>query len=210
MNAKKIISGLGLLLLAAAFGHAQDKNTGAIKGKVRVEKGSAGGVAVILHQEEREIMRTTTDKHGDFVLARISPGIYGVTLRKPGLAIGSIEDIEVRASQTRTLGDRLFLKVDEGSIAFIRGSVFNEGGRIVRGARVELAKIIDQNSTQKLDARITDEEGTFVFRLPPDPAKYRLTLNSEGAEPATKDVEVESAAVYRISLIFKPVTKKTD
>ena len=158
---------------------------------------------MILRQEDREIMRTTTDKKGDFVLSRVNPGIYGVTLRKPGLAVGSIEKIEVRAGQTRALGDHLFLKIDEGSIAFIKGSVFSEGGRLVRGVRVELAKIVDANSTQKLDARITDEDGAFVFRLPPEPAKYRVTLKAEGSEPVTKDVEVESAAVYRVSLTLK-------
>src|SRR5437870_8563335 len=108
MNSKKLICASGLVLLAGFLCLAQDKNTGAIKGKVRVEKGSAAGVAVILRQEDREIMRTTTDKRGDFVVARITPGVYGITLRKAGLAIGSIENIEVRAGQTRALGDHLF------------------------------------------------------------------------------------------------------
>jgi|ERR1051326_3594993 hypothetical protein len=207
MKSKKLIAAFVLVLLAAFFGAAQDKNTGAIKGKVRVERGSAGGVAVILHQEDREVMRTNTDKRGDFVLSRVIPGIYGLTFRKPGLAVGSIENIEVRASQTRGLGDHLFLKIDEGSIAFIRGSVFNEGGRIVRGVRVELSRIVDESSTQKLDARVTDEDGTFVFRLSPEPAKYRVTLKADGAEPAAKDIEVDSAVVYRVSLIMKPISK---
>ena len=207
MNSKKLICASGLVLLAAFLCLAQDKNNGAIKGKVRVERGSAGGVAVILRQEDREIMRTTTDKKGDFVLAHVNPGIYGVTLRKPGLAIGSIEKIEVRAGQTRALGDHLFLKIDEGSIAFIKGSVFSEGGRIVRGVRVELSKIVDESATQKLDARITDEDGAFVFRLPPEPAKYRVTLKAEGFEPVMKDVEVDSAAVYRVSLTLNSIPK---
>src|SRR2546423_3339936 len=203
MNSKKLIWASTLVFLAGFLCLAQDKNNGAIKGKVRVERGSAGGVAVILRQEDREIMRTTTDKKGDFVLSHVNPGIYGVTLRKPGLAVGSIEKIEVRAGQTRALGDHLFLKIDEGSIVFIKGSVFSEGGRIVRGVRVELSKVVSENSTQKLDARITDEDGAFVFRLPLEPAKYRVTLKAEGSEPVTKDVEVESAAVYRVSLTLK-------
>ncbi len=207
MNSKNLICAFALVVLTAFGCLAQDKNTAAIKGKVRVEKGSAAGVAVILRQEDREIMRTITDKRGDFIVARIAPGVYGITLRKPGLAIGSIENIEVRAGQTRALGDHLFLKIDEGSIAFIKGSVFNEGGRIVRGVRVELSKIIDENSTQKVDARVTDDDGLFVFRLPPEPAKYRVTLKAEGAETMTKDVEVESAAVYRVSLTWKPIPK---
>jgi len=196
-----------LLFLLSVTCLAQDKTSGAIKGKVRVEKGSPAGVAVILRQGEREVTRTTTDKKGDFVIARVAPGVYGVTLRKPGLSVGSIEPVEVKAGKTRTLGDRLILSVDEGSIAFIRGSVFTEAGRSVPGVRVDLARIVAENSTQKIDFRITGETGEFVFRLPPDAAKYRLTLRADGIEPASKDVEVDSAAVYRVAFTAKPIPK---
>ena len=207
MTPIRSIAAVAVLLLLSLACLAQDKTTGAIKGKVRVEKGSPAGVAVILRQGEREVTRTTTDKKGEFVLAHIAPGVYGVTLRKPGLSVGSLEDIEVKGGKTRALGDRLILSVDEGSIAFIRGSVFTEAGRSVPGVRVDLARIVAENSTQKIDFRITGETGEFVFRLPPDPAKYRLTLRADGIEPASKDVEVDSAAVYRVALTAKPIPK---
>src|SRR5712692_1832153 len=196
-----------LLFLLSVTCLAQDNTTGAIKGKVRVEKGSPAGVAVILRQGEREVTRTATDKKGDFVIARVAPGVYGVTLRKPGLSVGSIDPVEVVAGKTRTLGDHLVLSVDEGSIAFIRGSVFTEGGRSVPGVRVELARIVAENSMQKVDFRITGESGEFVFRLPPEAARYRLTLKGDGLEPASKDVAVDSAAVYRVALTAKPIPK---
>src|SRR5207253_10393581 len=144
---------------------------------------------------------------GDFLIAHIAPGICGLTVRKPGLAVGSIENIEVKAGKTRALGDHLILSVDEGSIAFIRGSVFNEAGHSVPGVRVELARVIDENSTKKLDSRVTGETGELVFRLPPDTAKYRLTAKADGAESASNDVEVDSAAVYRVALSLKPLPK---
>lgn len=196
-----------LLFLLSVVCLAQDKNTGAIKGKVRVEKGSPAEVAVILRQGEREVTRTATDKRGDFVISRVSPGVYGVTLRKTCLAVGSIENIEVRAGKTRALGDHLVLAVDEGCVVFIRGSVFNEGGRSVPGVRIELAKIVAENSLQKIDVRITGETGEFVFRLSPETAKYRVTVKADGAQPASKDVEVDSAAVYRVALTLKPQPK---
>ena len=207
MTPIRSIAAVAVLLLLSLACLAQDKTTGAIKGKVRVEKGSPAGVAVILRQGEREVTRTTTDKKGEFVLAHITPGVYGVTLRKPGLSVGSLEDIEVKGGKTRALGDRLVLSVDEGSIAFIRGSVFTEAGRSVPGVRVDLARIVAENSTQKIDFRITGETGEFVFRLPPDEAKYRLTLRADGIEPASKDVEVDSAAVYRVAFTAKPIPK---
>jgi carboxypeptidase family protein len=206
MTPIKSIAAAAFLLLLSFACLAQDK-TGAIKGKVRVEKGSPADVAVILRQGEREVTRTATDKKGDFVIARVAPGVYGVTLRKPGLSVGSIESVEVKAGKTRTLGDHLVLSIDEGSIAFIRGSVFTEGGRSVPGVRIELARVVGDNSIQKIDFRMTGETGEFVFRLPPDAAKYRLTLKSNGVESASQDVAVESAAVYRVAFTAKPIPK---
>jgi len=192
-----------VLLLGSTVGVAQDKNTASIKGKVRVEKGSAAGVAVVLLQGEREVAHAVTSKSGDFVLSRVQPGTYSLKFRKAGLSVGTIEDVSVKAKETRTLGDHLYLTIDEGSIAFIRGSVFTEDGHSVPGVRVDLVRVIDEKSVQKLDSRMTGETGVFVFRLPPNEAKYRLTLKADGAESASKDIAVESAAVYRVALTYK-------
>lgn len=201
----KMKSSLALcfVLIASIAGLAQDKGTGSIRGKVRVEKGSPSGVAVTLLQGEREVSQSTTGKNGDFVISRVNPGTYSLKFRKAGLSVGTIDDVLVKAGQTRTLGDHLYLTVDEGSIVFIRGSVFTEEGRSVPGVRVDLARVIDENSTHKLDSRITGETGEFVFRLPPDAGKYRLTLKADGTEPASKDVEVDNPAVYRVALTYK-------
>jgi len=197
-----IISFAMLAMLAFAT-QGQDKRTGTIKGKVRVEKGSPVGVAVVLRQGDREVTRVTTDRKGDFTIARVQPGIYGLTFRKPGLAVGSIENVQVTAGKTRTLSDRLFLSVDEGSLAFVRGSVFTESGLSVPNVRVEIARVTSENSIEKLDSRITGETGEFVFRLPPDVAKYRVTLKADGAESNSRDVEIDGAAIYRVALTYK-------
>lgn len=197
---------IALLLLTAVACLAQDKTTAALKGKVKVEQGSAGGVAVILLQGDKEITRSATDKRGDFVIGHIAPGLYAVTFRKPGLAVGSIPNLDLKAGQTRSIHD-LVLGIDDGSIAFLRGSVFTESGRSVPGVRVELARIVSENSLQKIDARVTGETGEFVFRLSPETAKYRVTVKAEGAQPVSKDVEVDGAAVFRVALTLKPVPK---
>ena len=197
-----IVSFAMLAMLAFAT-QGQDKRTGTIKGKVRVEKGSPVGVAVVLRQGDREVTRVTTDRKGDFTIARVQPGIYGLTFRKPGLAVGSIENVQVTAGKTRTLSDRLFLSVDEGSLAFVRGSVFTESGLSVPNVRVEIARVTSENSIEKLDSRITGETGEFVFRLPPDVAKYRVTLKADGAESNSRDVEIDGAAIYRVALTYK-------
>jgi Carboxypeptidase regulatory-like domain len=189
------------VLLLATLSFAQDRSTGTIKGKVKVEVGTPVGVTVIVRQGEREVGQTATGKDGEFV-TRLPPGIYGLTFRKPGLSVGTIENVEVKAGKTRSLGDRLVLTIDEGSIAFIRGSVFNHQGLSVRGARVELARIQEDGSARKIDGRVTSETGSFVFRLMPDVAKYRLTAKLDGVDAVSKDIEIDGPAVYRLALSF--------
>jgi hypothetical protein len=186
---------------------AQDRSTGGLKGKVKVETGTPAGVAIVVRQGEREVARGLTDKKGEFLVSRLSPGLYGVTLRKSGLSVGTLENIEVKAGKTRSLGDNLVLAIDEGSIAFIRGSIFTEDGKSMPNVRVELAKIQDDGSLKKIDGRVSNEIGAFVFRLTPDIAKYRVTAKPANGEPVSKDVEIDGPAVYRIALSLKPPTK---
>ena len=207
MKHKTLILVLSFIFLPAISAFAQDRPNGGIKGKVRVETGTPAGVSVVVRQGDREIGRVQTDKKGEFLISKLAPGLYGVTFRKPGLSVGMIENIEVKAGKTRSLGDRLILTIDEGSIAFIRGSVFNQDGRSVPNVKIELAKVEDDGTVKKIDGRISNEIGSFVFRLPPGTAKYRLTAKPNGSEPVSKDIEVDGAAVYRIALSLKPVPK---
>jgi hypothetical protein len=203
MKTRFLVILCALICLGAITALGQDGATGTIKGKVRVERGTPDGVAVVLRQGEREISRTTAGKKGDFVISRVPPGIYAVSFRKPGLSVGSIDNIEVRAGKTRVLGDRLILPLDQGSLAYIRGSVFTVDGLSAAGVRVELAQLLGDGSLKKLDARVSDATGQFVFRLPPDVATYRLSLKADGAEPASTDIAVDGAAVYRKALTIK-------
>lgn len=195
---------LTLLIAGVAVGQDKDKSLGTIKGKVKVETGTPSGVTVVVRRGETEVTRVQTAKGGDFVVSRLSPGIYGLTFRKPGLSIGTIEDVEVKAGKTRSLGDRLVLSIDEGSIAFLSGAVFSADGRSVPNAKVELARIMDNGTTKKIDGRLTTETGSFKFRLSPDAAKYRVSVKTDNAEPVTKDVDIDGAAVYRVALNLPP------
>ncbi|MFN2532185.1 MAG: carboxypeptidase-like regulatory domain-containing protein [Pyrinomonadaceae bacterium] len=207
MRFTKILTAAALMLGALSLSLAQDRGTATIKGRVRVETGSAAGVTVILRRGETELTHVTTNKNGEFLFARVAPGQYGLTFRKPGLSVGAIENVEVKAGKTRSLGDRLILMIDEGSIAFIRGSVFNGDGRSVPNAKVELAKLLDDGSVKKIDGRLTTETGSFSFRLAPDVAKYRVSVKIGSMDPITKDVEIDGAAVYRVALSLPPIAK---
>jgi hypothetical protein len=204
MRFKKPLFVLAIVLVAFGIAVGQDKSLGAIKGKVRVETGTPAEVTVVVRRGEKEVTRSTTNKNGEFLVSRLTPGLYGLTFRKPGLSIGSIEDVEVKAGKTRSLGDRLILTIDEGSIAFLSGSVFNAAGKSVPNAKVELARIQEDGTPKKIDGRITTETGSFKFRLSPEPGKYRVSVKTDGAEPVTKDVEIDGAAVYRVALNLPP------
>jgi len=200
----KTIFAAVLMMACAAVSFAQDKSTGAIKGKVRVETGTPAGVTVVVRRGETEVKRAETQKNGEFLVSRLEPGKYGLTFRKAGLSIGTMEDVEVKAGKTRSLGDRLILSIDEGSIAFIGGSVFTADGHSVPNAKVELARVMEDGTVKKIDGRVTTETGSFKFRLSPEPAKYRVSVKAGGAEPVSKDVEIDGAAVYRVALSLPP------
>lgn len=204
---KTIFAVLFVLLAALTNVAAQDKTRGSIKGRVRVETGKPSEVAVIVRQGEREITQGVTNSKGEFTVDGLQPGIYSVTFRKPGLSVGTVNNVEVRAGKVRTLGDRLVLTVDEGSIAFLRGSVFDPSGRSVPGARVELARVEGDGSLKKLADRVTTETGQFAFRLPPEKARYRVTAKAGGAQDATQEITIDDAVVYRVALTLQPARK---
>lgn len=203
MRFNKALLAFVVVLSAAGIALGQDKSLGNIKGKVRVETGTPAGVTVVVRRGETEVARSETQKNGEFTVSRLTPGKYGLTFRKPGLSIGTIEDVEVKAGKTRSLGDRLILTIDEGSLAFVSGAVFSADGRSVHGAKVELFRIEGDGNTKKIDSRLTTETGSFKFRLSPDAAKYRVSVKGDG-EPITKDVDVDGAAVYRVALNLPP------
>ena len=82
--------------------------------------------------------------------------------------------------------------------------MFAADGRSVPNAKIELLRVLEDGSTKKIDGRVTTETGSFKFRLSPEAGKYRVSVKREGAEPVTKDVEVDGAAVYRIALSLPP------
>lgn len=181
--------------------------TGGIGGRVRVDSGqSAAGVAVEVREGETEVAHATTGAKGEFEIQGLAPGSYGLTFRKPGLQIGRTEEVQVRAGRTTTLSN-LYLGVDEGSIAHLRGSVFTGEGRSLPGAKIELARVEADGSVKKLDSRVANGYGQFAFRLPPARARYRVTAKAEGMETASQDVDIEGAAIFRVALSLKPASK---
>jgi hypothetical protein len=215
-NRLKFLLTLALVILSSASGDyaAQKKSkkpeptTGGIAGRVKVDSGATpAGVSVTVRQGDTEVTRTTTNARGEFEVQGLAPGAYGLTLRKPGLQVGRMEDVEVRAGKTVSLKNHLFLPVDEGSIAHLRGSVFTAEGRGVGGARVELARVEEDGSVKKIDDRVANNYGMFAFRLPPSRARYRVTAKADGMQAGTQEVEIDGAAIFRVAVTLTPAQK---
>jgi hypothetical protein len=215
---KFLPAALAALFAAASLGPAgaaaqrkQPKElptTGTVAGRVRVAAGAnPSGVSVVLRRGDQEVAQTSTNAKGEFSFQNVEPGSYGLTLRKPGLEVGRMEDVEVRAGRTVSLKEGLYLPVDEGSIASVRGSVFSAAGHSFGGARVELARVQADGSLKKLDSRVANVAGQFTFKLGPERARYRLTAKADGMAPATHDLEIDGAAIYRVALSLEPARK---
>ena len=161
----------GALLALAAGAAAQQPATGGLRGRVKVGVGRPTDISVIVRQGNREVKTARTNAKGEFEVSGLAPGRYGLTFRKPGLQVGRMDNVEVRPGKLVSIKDKLFLPVDEGAIAFIRGSVFDAAGRGFAGARVELELVGADGSPKKLDRRVTNTLGQFGFRMTPEAAR---------------------------------------
>ena len=189
-----------ILVSAFSSGVAFGQETGGIKGKVRTTRGdSISGVKITARQNGEDVKSVSSDSNGKFVLENLKTGIYNIVFTKNGYSSGLKYDVEVRKGKVGDLGDRLILTVDQGTQVIIKGSVFNEDGRSVSGAEVKIERISDDGSTQKIASIYTNVSGEFTFRQPERTAKFRVTASVKGAS-ASKEVEVSSAAIYRLAL----------
>lgn len=196
---------LSLTAITTTSFAAQEAAGGAIKGKVRGENGaSADGVTVTARQGERDVSSTTTNAKGDFIVGNLPAGVYTFVFRKPGLRVGTIQGVEVKTGKTRSLRDRLILPIDEGTLAFVRGSVFDPTGRSVPGASIEIARVNADGTARRFDGRLSDATGSFAFRLDPQRGTYRITAKRDGAAQVSKDVEIDGAMTYRVALTLQP------
>ena len=193
------------LAVVAAFAQ---KDTGGVKGKVRTARGEGiSGVTITARQNGEDLKTVTSGGGGKFVLENLKPGLYNIVFTKNGYSSGLKYDVEIKKGKIGDLGDRLILTVDQGTQVIIKGSVFDEGGRSVPGAEVRIERISENGAAQKIGSVYTSESGEFTFRQPEGAAKFRVTAAAKGAS-ASKEVEVSSAAIYRLAITLKAGTDK--
>jgi hypothetical protein len=188
------------LFAVAVFAVPAAAQTGGIKGKVRNMDGKAiPDVTVTARRDTKDIRSVKTDKSGNFVLEGLSAGTYNFVFDGRGYAAAIKYNVEVKPGRTHDLGGNLTLAVDRGTQVIIQGSVFYSNGTSLPGAKVEIERIDPDGSAKKVTTVFSNVSGEFIVRQPETAARFRITAKFRG-KTASKEIEVDSAAIYRLAL----------
>jgi len=204
------ITGFAVCLVLAAFclvPPVPAQNTGGVKGKVRNMRGETiGGATITARRDAKDIRSTKSNEKGEFVLNGLETGVYSIVFDAKGYSAGVKFGVEVKQNKTIDLGERLILQVDRGSQVVVQGSVFFNDGTSATAAEVKIEKVNADGSVKKLGTIMTNMYGEFTFRQPDGAAKFRMTAKYKDAT-ATKELEVTSAAIYRLAISL-PVSRQ--
>ena len=205
-----LLFSLFAVLGTLAFGQENSAAAGGggVKGKVCTSQNEAiAQVSVTARKDRKDIKTTSTDKNGAFELTGLESGSYNIVFDKNGYNSGILYNVEIKKNKTRDLGSRVLLP-DQGTMVIIRGIVFDQNGRSVRGANIEIEKKQSDGSFRRVKTTTSSygveplATGEFVFRFPEGAADFRVTASSKGAT-ASKEISVTNAAVYRLALTLK-------
>ncbi len=206
MKNVRFVSLLILTLVFSAAAFAQE--TGGVKGKVRTAKGDGiAAASVTARQNGADIKTVTADANGNFVLDGLKNGNYNLVFDKSGYSSGVLYNVEVKKNKVNNLGERLILNIDQGTQVIIKGSVFAPDGRSVGGAEIKIERVSGDGSVKKVGSSTASYSGEFTFRFPESAAKYRVTASAKGAS-ASKEIEVNSAAIYRLAITLELNSEK--
>ena len=188
------------LLLAFGALAALAQGTSGVKGKVRNAKGSAlEGATITARLKGQDVKSVKSDAKGNFTLTGLEPGVYNFVFEKPGYGAGVKYNVEIKGGSIVNLGDNLALMQDQGTLVLINASVFNQDGRSITGAKVEVERINSDGSTKKIATGYTNVSGEFALRQTEGNAKFRVTATFKGAS-GSKEVAVDGAGRYSTAI----------
>jgi hypothetical protein len=192
----------GLVLLFACLSAAAQ--TGTVKGKVKEEGGKAleGVLVQVISTRNKEDKREAkTDSKGDFELAGVPAGDYSFSFENQGYKTFMTRKLAVLGGETLKVSAEL--KRESEPFSLIRGAVLYGAGYSLPNASVAIERI-DGGKKFKQE-KVSGEGGQFVFRLKAEKAKYRITANARGFQPASTEIEIESDEVRNIALTLQQV-----
>jgi hypothetical protein len=193
---------IGVLTLVAVLGlatAARAQGTGTVTGKVENEDGKAfAGVKVMaLNRASGQTTEVVTGGEGKYSL-ELEAGDYTVSFEAEGYASATLQRA-VTVTATKATEVRTIRMEKEAAYSVILGRVFNEDGFSVPGATVVLEQIGEGGKKLKL-TKESSSAGSFAFRLPGEPGRYRVTATLKGFKPDSKEVEVDKGERRTIAL----------
>ena len=191
---------LCLVFIVAVVANAQ--TSGGLKGKIKNMEGNGiAGALVTARLNGKDIRTVTANNRGDFTLEPLDAGLYNVLFDAKGYAAAVKYNVEVKPGKTRDMGGSLILQPDRGTQVIVEGSVYYKDGTSLAGAEVKIERLNGDGSTSKVRTMYASESGEVIFRQPEAKGKFRFTATHNGVS-GTKEVEVETAARYRFSIIL--------
>ncbi len=197
-----------MLFLSGITVFAQD--LGNVKGKVSTPSGRRlSNVKVTARQNGKNLRSSRTNRRGKFRLNGLQAGKYNLVFEKNGYSSGVMYDVLIKKKKTNNLEKKkIVLTIDEGTLVIIKGSVFDQFGKSVYGAKVRIAEIRSGKPLRKRITRYTSESGEFTFRFREGIKKFLVTATVKKIS-SSKEIAVSEAAIYRLALTLKlPVKKK--
>jgi hypothetical protein len=84
----------------------------------------------------------------------------------------------------------------------IQGTVLDQNGFSVQGAKVEIARLTAGNAWDKLKTIYSSQNGDFIVRFEPTDAqvKYRVTVTYGDVPPQVKEKETDTAGLYKLTV----------
>lgn len=183
---------------------------GNVKGKVTTPAGKKiQNVKVTARKDGKNLRSTSTDRNGKFRLTGLKAGRYNLVFEKYGYSAGVLYNVLIKQNKTNNIKNKnVYLTVDEGTLVIIKGSVFNQAGRSIYGAKVRIEEIRTDKVPRKKAVTYTSESGEFTFRFAEGTKKLRVTATARKVS-TSKEIEVSEAAIYRLALTLNmPVKKK--
>lgn len=92
-------------------------------------------------------------------------------------------------------------KKASGAEGVVAGSVFDAGGRSLRGAR---ALIVSEDAPKKKYQATSDGRGEFAVRVPAGSGRYVITVEAKGFAAQSKAVEVFESEKTSVTFLLEP------
>ena len=183
--------------------------TGSVKGKVRTQnRAPISGAKISARQNGKNLKSTTSNARGEFRISGLSPGRYNLVFDRDGFSTGVLYNVLVKKNKVNNLKDRLIMTVDRGTLIIINGSVFNQYGKSIYGAKVEIKQVRSGKSPKKKGKLYSSQSGQFTFQFREGKKRFIVTASAKGVS-ASKEIEVEEASVYRLAITLKLPEKKS-